>query len=85
MNPGRFAWAMKRPVRGLQLASKERENFSPIGSKKLTPHQIESNMRPLIGMILSGEVPLDDQGAQAVAAGLEAQMRHLRSLGVKDE
>lgn len=45
--------------------------------QKLSPKEIARRIEPLIGLIASGEIPLDDTAAKAIAAYVEEH--HARS------
>lgn len=80
MMPGRIARVSARPLRAAQLAEQERADYPPIGRQNLTKGEARTAMSPLVGLAASGQIPMTEEVAQAVAHVLGAEHRRLQRL-----
>lgn len=65
--------------RPLEIAAKEsREHPSPIGQQPIGPSEQRARLEPLLGLIASGDVPLDDTAAKAIKTYIDQMDQRAR-------
>lgn len=62
---------MDEVPRPLEVAYRDGKNETPMGRQKIAPHKLAERVEPLMAMIASGEIPLDDHSAQVISTYLD--------------
>jgi hypothetical protein len=75
--PANMTRIMQEVPRALELSAKDYADEGPLGRKKLSRKQVAQRVEPIMGLIASGDIPLDEHSAKAIAAYVEEH--HARS------
>ena len=68
--PGNLRKLLAEVPRPLEIMARDGAKETPIGTRRLSDREQMTRLEPLMGLIASGDVPLDDTSAKAVAAYL---------------
>lgn len=74
--PANLTRIMGEVPRPLEIAERDYSREGPIDRRRLKPAEVARNIEPLIGRIASGDIPLDDHAAKAIALYVEEHHKH---------